>query len=241
MTSTEPAGVRIAVDGPAGSGKSSTARLVARRLGFAYVDSGALYRAATLIGLRTGAAGAGAVDGAALACAFGSARVEETQDGSEPGDGAGVRVQLDGEDVTAALRTAEVSAAVSAVAAEPEVRKVVTERLRELAARAPTVMDGRDIGTVVAPGAPLKIWLDASVDERARRRSGAEGRAVDPGALARRDELDRTRTHAPLAPAPDAVTLLADDLTLDEQVARILDLWRSRGRAAALTQDQAPP
>lgn len=230
MSTDEPAGVRIAVDGPAGSGKSSTARRVAEALGFAYVDSGALYRAATLLGLRAGAVRPQGVDGLAVARVFESVRVEED---ALPD----VRVRLDGEDVTAALRSSDVAGRVGAVAAEPEVRRVVTERLRALAARAPTVMDGRDIGTVVAPGAPLKIWLDASVEERARRRSGAEGRAVKPDALTRRDELDRGRPHAPLAPAPDAVVLLSDELTLESQVARILELWR---RVAALTQDEAP-
>ena len=230
MRTDEPGGVRIAVDGPAGSGKSSTARRVAEALGFAYVDSGALYRAATLLGLRAGAVRPLRVDGPAVARAFRSARGEEDADPD-------VRVRLDGEDVTAALRAPDVAGRVSAVAAEPEVRRAVTERLRAIAARAPTVMDGRDIGTVVAPGAPLKVWLDASVEERARRRSGAEGRAVEPDALSRRDELDRGRRHAPLAPAPDAVVLLSDELTLESQVARILELWR---RVAALTQDQAP-
>jgi cytidylate kinase len=228
VTAREPAGVRIAVDGPAGSGKSSTARRVARALGFAYVDSGALYRAATLLGLRTGAAGPDGVDGSAVARAFDAAAVEEEEGGD------GVRVRLAGEDVSEALRSAEVSAAVSSVAAEPDVRRAVTGRLRAIAARAPTVMDGRDIGTVVAPGAPLKVWLDASVAERARRRSGAEGRDVDPGALARRDELDRLRRHSPLAPAADAVVILTDGLTLEDQVARILELWAARPGAGGL-------
>ncbi|MFN2431262.1 MAG: (d)CMP kinase [Gemmatimonadota bacterium] len=214
-------GVRIAIDGPAGSGKSSTAVRVARRLGFAYVDSGALYRAATLLASREASAGR-VLDGGALARRLERTRVEQRL---EPETN---RTLLDGEDVTERLREAEVARAVGRVAAQPEVRRVVTTKLREMASRAPTVMDGRDIGTVVAPEAPLKVFLDASVQERARRRSAADRRTVDAEALARRDAQDRGRATAPLAPAADAVVLLTDDLTLEQQVERILELHHAR-------------
>jgi cytidylate kinase len=216
----------IAIDGPAGAGKSSTALGVARRLGFAYVDSGAYYRAATLLGLQTGLVHEGGVRGEALARELEGARIEQAP------RAAGNQTLLNGEDVTEALRSAEVGGLVGRVAAEPAVRRVVTEKLRAGARGRAVVMDGRDIGTVVFPRARLKVWLDASLAERARRRAGADRRAVEPEALARRDLLDRTRAAAPLAPAPDAVVLVADDLTLESQVERIVDLYRERAACA---------
>lgn len=231
MSGGDAPGVRIAIDGPAGSGKSTTALGVARALGYAYVESGALYRVAALLGLRAGLLDAERLDGSAIARRFRASRVEQRLETDGP------RTLIDDEDATGLLRSVDVARAVSRVAAEPDVRRVVTERLRELAARAPTVMDGRDIGTVVAPEAPVKVFLDASVEERARRRSAADRRDVAPEALARRDALDRTREAAPLAAAPDAVRLHTDDLTLDDQVARILALHRARRGLTASEPD----
>ncbi len=212
----------IAIDGPAGAGKSSTAAGVARTLGFGHVDSGAFYRAAALVALRRGLVGQQAVRGAALARVLRQARIEwrpgRTKD----------RILLDGENVGLVLRSPEVTAVVSRVAAEPAVRRVVNEKLRESARPGPVVVDGRDIGTAVFPRARLKVFLDASLAERARRRSGADRRQVAPAALARRDELDRSRRTNPLARASDAVVLTTDDLTLEEQVARIVALYRKR-------------
>jgi cytidylate kinase len=213
----------IAIDGPAGAGKSTTARRVARALGFAYVDSGALYRAAALMGLREGWVGEERVDAEALARALAGAHIEQATSGDA------TEVRLAGEEVGEALRSPAVSRAVSRVAAEPEVRRVVTAKLRDLARGRPTVMDGRDIGTAVFPDAELKIFLDASLEERARRRSAAERTPVPPDALAHRDALDRGRAVAPLSAAPDAVVLQSDELTLEDQVERILRLWRARG------------
>jgi cytidylate kinase len=225
-TAPEPDEV-IAIDGPSGAGKSSTARGVARALGFAHVDSGAFYRAAALLALRLGLADGGRVRGEALARALREVPIEAA--GTEEGGG----VRLDGRTVERELRSPEVAELVALVAAEPAVRRVLTAKLRKAAQGGGVVMDGRDIGTVVFPRARLKVFLDASLEERARRRSGADRRAVAAESLALRDELDRTRAEGPLVPAPDAVVLHADDLTLEEQVERIVTLYRERAAKEA--------
>lgn len=212
----------IAIDGPAGSGKSSTAIGVARALGFDYVDSGAYYRAATLLALRRGLPGESGVHGPAIARALSGAELSQrVTNGSN-------EVRLGGEDVSRLLRSLEVARLVGGVAADPAVRAAVTDLLRKAAAGREVVMDGRDIGTVIFPDAVLKVFLEASIEERARRRSAAEGREVSASALARRDDQDRGRAEAPLTPAPDAVLLVTDDLTLVEQVSRIVELYRAR-------------
>jgi cytidylate kinase len=212
----------IAIDGPAGAGKSSTASGVARALGFRHVDSGGFYRAAALLALRHGLAGGEAGAGADLARLLRDAEIEQLTGPS------GNRTLLNGEDVTEALRKPAVSAVVSRVAASPDVRRVVTRKLRATARGGAVVMDGRDIGSVVFPRARLKVYLDAAVEERARRRSDADRRAVAPQTLERRDGADRSRSTAPLARAPDAVVIRTDDLTLEEQVRRIVALFRDR-------------
>jgi cytidylate kinase len=195
----------IAIDGPAGAGKSTVARAVARALGFAFLDSGAMYRAAALAALRGG-------DPTGV-------RVE-----------LGERVLLDGEDVTEAIRTPEVTEMASKVSADPAVRDALVALQRELIAAGDHVAEGRDIGTVVWPGAELKVFLTATPEERARRRAdqlGADAASI----LAEqsiRDERDRTRQHSPLQPAPDAVELDTTDLALDEVVARIVALTEER-------------
>jgi cytidylate kinase len=212
----------IAIDGPAGAGKSSTAAGVARVLRFRHVDSGAFYRAAALLALRKALVGESGVRGDALARALGEARIE-----SRTGRTADTLL-LDGEDVGSLLRSPEVTEVVSRVAAEPAVRRVVNDKLRESARAGPVVVDGRDIGTAVFPEARLKVFLDASLVERARRRAGADRAPVDPETLARRDEMDQSRGADPLAQASDAVVLATDELTLEEQIARIVELYRRR-------------
>ena len=198
----------IAIDGPAGAGKSTVARAVADTLGFTYLDSGAMYRCVALAELR------GVSD--PKACAI----------------GLGGRVTLDGEDVTEAIRTAEVSARASQVAARPEVRDALVAKQRELIAAGDYVAEGRDIGTVVAPDAELKVFLTASPVERARRRAAELG--VDAEQVlseqARRDERDETREHSPLHAAADAVQVDTNGLGIEEVAQRIVELAKAVAR-----------
>ena len=227
----------IAIDGPAASGKSSTAAAVARRLGWAHLDSGALYRALTLAALdHHGEPGAGS--GSSWSAQRIIALAEEL-----PVRlvlvGDVFRPEVAGVDVEEAIRSERVTRRVSEVAAIPEVRHWVNVQQRDAALRhaAGVVVDGRDIGTVVFPDAPLKVFLTASPEERARRRlaqRGGGGR-VDPKelrreaeALAARDEADSTRAVAPLRAAADAVMLDTTRLSLDDQVARVVALARDR-------------
>jgi cytidylate kinase len=184
----------VAIDGPAGAGKSTVARAAADALGFTYLDSGAMYRAVALASPR---------DPASLHIAF-----------------AHGRVLLDGEDVSEAIRTPEISQAASRVAADPAVRAALVEQQRALLAGGDWVAEGRDIGTVVAPGAEVKVWLTASLEERARRRGEAEGDVRE------RDERDAGREHSPMVAAPDAVGIDTTGLTVDDVVARIVALVR---------------
>jgi cytidylate kinase len=225
----------IAIDGPAASGKSSTAALVARRLGWAHLDSGALYRALTLAALdNLGERGAGSGG------PWPAQRIVALAEGLPVRlvlVGDVFRPEVAGVDVETAIRSERVTRHVSAVAAIPEVRTWVNARQREAAAAHPSgvVVDGRDIGTVVFPDAPLKVFLTATPDERARRRLSQRGRAVDAAdvrresqALAARDEADATRPVAPLKPAADAVLLDSTALTLEEQVSHVVELARRR-------------
>jgi cytidylate kinase len=225
----------IAIDGPAASGKSSTAALVAKGLGWAHLDSGALYRALTLAALdNIGEKGEGR--GTSWSGQRIVALAEELPVRLVLVD-AVFRPEVAGVDVEDAIRSERVTRHVSAVAAIPEVRAWVNARQREAAAQHPSgvVVDGRDIGTVVFPEAPLKVFLTATPDERARRRLSQWGRAIGPGevqresqALAARDEADTTRPIAPLKPAQDAVLLDSTTLTLEEQVRRVVELARRR-------------
>jgi CMP/dCMP kinase len=223
----------IALDGPSGSGKSTVARRLARTLGWRYVDTGATYRAVTLAVLR---AGTDLTDTQAVAAVARQAVVDQVTDPD------GSATWLDGEDVTEALRGPEVTGAVSAVSAVPEVRRVLVEMQRSLAGRDGAVVEGRDIGAVVLPDAAVKVYLDASPEERARRRAGdtdagvaVQGRA--PGDLqaavaadlARRDALDSSRATSPLAVAPGAVVLDTSALDVDAVVDRVLTMARDAG------------
>jgi cytidylate kinase len=220
----------VAIDGPAGAGKSTVARRIARKLGYTYLDTGAMYRSVAWKALQSDIAAEDAdrleAVARALAIRFSALREDSTQ-----------QVWLDGEDVTAAIRTPEVSSFTSRISVLPSVRAVVVDQQRRIAeaeARG-VVLEGRDIGTVVFPNAPLKIFLTASPEERARRRveeMQSRGLRVDAdrtlAELLERDARDSHRETSPLAMADDAVPIHTDGLTIDEVVQRILALREER-------------
>jgi cytidylate kinase len=214
----------IAIDGPAGAGKSTVARAVAGEIGFTYLDSGAMYRCVALAALE---AGLDLDDGAAMG---------DLAEGLEIGfddDGGGSRVFLGECDVSTEIRTPEVSAAASHVSVHPRVREAMVARQRQLIAAGRYVAEGRDIGTVVSPESPLKIFLTASDEERARRRAAQTGEDVDAvlAAQRRRDGRDTEREHGALHAAEDAVELDTTGFSLDEVVARVVALAREKGLA----------
>lgn len=225
----------VAIDGPAASGKSSTARAVAEALGFAHLDSGSLYRGVTLVGIREAARrGSTGEDPLEIIGAEGMLRAAEDRGLTLHPDGAGFTTYLEGEPVDAEIRGLEVTARVSAVSAVPVIREWINSRLRALVrAGRDVVVDGRDIGTVVFPDAELKIFLTASPEARAGRRINQRGGAPDPvgleaeaAALAARDQADSGRTVAPLKAAPDAVPLDTTAMTFPDQVRYIVELAR---------------
>ena len=205
----------VAIDGPAGSGKSTVASMLAARLGFRYLDTGAMYRALTWLARRDGA---DVTDGEALAALAREHPVSFDADGL---------VEVDGEDVTASIRDAEIDRLVPTVARHDGVRQVMRERQRALAVGGDSVIEGRDIGSVVVPDAEVKVFLVASPDERARRRV-AERPGADVEKLASdlraRDERDAVNT----TPADDALRLDTTDLTIDQVVERIAALVEAR-------------
>jgi cytidylate kinase len=211
--------VVIAIDGPAGSGKSTIARRVAARLGFTYIDTGAMYRAVALWALRQNVDVTDMHRMEQLALA---ASIE-----LEPG---GSRVLLNGEDVSEALRTPEVAEAASAAAAIPAVRRALVEKQRAMGAAVSVVMEGRDIGSVVFPGADVKIFLDADPEERVRRRAVETGAPPDAVAeqLRQRDDRDRGRSESPLVQAPDAVYIDSTGLAPAEVEEAILKVVRAK-------------
>nr|WP_078510475.1 (d)CMP kinase [Streptomyces himastatinicus] len=228
---TAPAAVIVAIDGPAGTGKSSTSKAVAAKLGLGYLDTGAQYRAITWWMVNNGI---DVEDGVAVADA---ARKPVIVSGTDP---AAPTITVDGTDVSAPIRTQEVTSRVSAVSAVPEVRQVITELQRTIATEAPRgmVVEGRDIGTTVLPDADLKIFLTASAEARAARRSGelkgkdASDLAATQAALAKRDAADSGRKASPLAKADDAVEVDTTDLTLDQVIECVVTLVEEK-RAAA--------
>lgn len=215
----------VAVDGPSGSGKSTVSRRLAVSLEARYLDTGAMYRALTWAVLRSGV---DVADAAAVAKVAGEV---DLRIGTDP---QGYGVTADGVDVATQIRGPEVTGAVSAVAAVPAVRELLVARQRQVIANAGRiVVEGRDIGSVVAPDADLKVYLTASAAARAQRRSAEDAADVAATAadLARRDRLDSTRKVNPLQQAPDAVVLDTTELGIDEVVARLHALLTERGVA----------
>ncbi len=225
-TSTPSAGLVVALDGPGSSGKSTVGAEAAHRLGYRFCDTGLLYRAVTWLALERGVA---PTDVAALV-----PLVAEVQLVGEVRGQLG-HVHAGGRDVTAEVREAGVDRAVSDYARVPELRAALIKRQREIAARGAIIMAGRDIGTVILPDAPLKIYLDASAEERAKRRAvqrditdtlEADQILAD---LRRRDAIDTTRETAPLRAAPDAVVIHTDGNSFEETVAAVVRTIRAAG------------
>jgi CMP/dCMP kinase len=210
----------IAIDGPAGAGKSTVARGVARALGFTYLDSGAMYRTVALAALERGI---------------------DPGDGEKLGEMAweldiafdGDSIRLDGRPVGGRIRSPEVTVASSKVSVHPQVRQAMVKRQRELIARGNYVAEGRDIGTVVSPDAPLKVFLTASEEERANRRARETGEPLEAvlEAIEARDQRDTVRRHGALRPAEDSVELDTTDLSVDQVVEKVVDIARQRGIA----------
>ncbi len=225
----------VAIDGPAASGKSSTARAVAEELGFAHLDSGSLYRGVTLVGIRESARrGRPGEDPLVVVGAEAILRAAEDRGLMLQPDGAGFAAYLEGEPVDGEIRGAEVTARVSAISAVPVIREWINSRLRAMVrAGRDVVVDGRDIGTVVFPDAELKIFLTATPEARAGRRINQRGGELDAdrleeeaAALAARDHADSSRAVAPLRAAPDAVPLDTTSLAFPDQVRFIVELAR---------------
>jgi cytidylate kinase len=233
---TAQTGLVVALDGPGSSGKSSVGAAAALRLGYRFCDTGLLYRAATWLALKRGVR----ADGDGVSPTSLVRLVPEIALVSDA-EGRLAHVTVDGEDVTAEVHSPRVDDAVSAVSRVPELRLALLDRQRSLAAEpGGIVMAGRDIGTVVLPDADLKIFLDASVEERARRR--AEEREIEPDSqegryilaqLRRRDDLDRTRSVAPLRPADDAIHIVTDRNTFEQTVDAVVSAVRHAEKASA--------
>jgi cytidylate kinase len=216
--------VLIAIDGPSGAGKGTVARTIAARLNFRHIDTGAMYRAVAWRAQQLGLDLTRPLDVARVA----ERAVFELSN----------HIGIDGHDVTAAIRTPDIDAAATTVARHPEVRRVLVSRQREMGRAGGVVMEGRDIGTVVCPDAAVKVYLDATPDERARRRAQdsahAASKRADSGghvgqfaaALEARDRSDRTREVSPLMLAPDAVYIDTTGLAIDEVVAQVMELVR---------------
>jgi len=211
----------IAIDGPSGAGKGTVARAVASNLGYRHVDSGAMYRAVGWKALREGIA---LDDEASVSDLASRTQIE-----------VGATTTVDGEDVTRAIRTPEIDRAAAAVARLPTVRTILVARQRELAANGGIVMEGRDIGTVVFPHADVKLYLDASAEERARRRAhdpahhGGPEKVSDVATLlTERDRLDSTRAASPLYAAADAIVIDTTDKIIEEVVAEVMEIVREK-------------
>ncbi len=213
----------IAIDGPAGAGKSTISRLIAARHGWTYLDTGAMYRAVTLMAVEQGIAPADEDELGALA--------RNVEIGFKPGPGGSPQVFAGCRDVTHEIRSQDVSALVSEVSAQGAVREALVEKQRAIAARGNVVMDGRDIGTVVCPGADVKIFLTASNPERSRRRrlelqqKGVEvSQAQMEREIAARDDYDSSRELAPLKAADDAIIIDTTNMTIEQVVDKISEI-----------------
>ncbi len=226
MTSKPPRPLIVAIDGPSGAGKGTVARNLATRLSYRHVDTGAMYRAVAWKALQEET---DLDDEDALASL--ADRIRLTAEGGA--------VSVDGQDVSSRIRTPEIDAAAARVARQPKVRAVLIRQQREMGGRGGVVMEGRDIGTVVFPGADVKLYLDASPEERARRRAhdpahtaGRSSAAVHDiaSALEARDRSDRTRAVSPLAIAPDAIVIDTTKRPVDDVVDQILTLVDQRSR-----------
>ena len=217
----------VALDGPSGTGKSTVARRLAARLGARYLDTGAMYRAVTLSVLRRGVA---------LDDAEAIAQVAHDLDLSIGTDPLAPSIRLDGSDVSAEIRSAEVTRAVSAVSAVPAVREVMVARQRDLIGGGGIVVEGRDIGSVVCPDARPKVYLTASAQVRAERRAGELGPDIDVAAVAadieRRDRLDSSRATSPLQRAADAVEVDTTGMDVDAVVDRLAEMAAAVGSDA---------
>jgi len=211
--------ITIAIDGPAGAGKSTLARRIAGKLGYVYVDSGAMYRAVALWALRVNVA---VSDMHRLEQLANAARIEFAADG--------ISILLNDEDVTSAIRTPEVTQAASEVSLVPAVRRALVKKQREIGENVSVVMEGRDIGTVVFPEATVKIFLDALSEERATRRANevALPAEIVEQQIRERDQRDRARAESPLVQAPDAIYVDTTGLSIEEVEAAILKIIRDR-------------
>jgi cytidylate kinase len=217
----------IAIDGPAGAGKSTVARAVAEALGYQYVDTGAMYRAVALAALESNV---DPRDGRRLGELARSMRIATTPE----------RVTIDERDVTTRIRDADVTETVSLISSQPEVRDALVALQREAAAASDVVMEGRDIGSVALPGAELKVFLTASLEERARRRvlqlglpENADTLGRHERSIAERDSSDSTRASSPLVQSPDAIVIDSTGRTVDEVVEQIVSLARGLDRSPA--------
>jgi cytidylate kinase len=214
----------VAIDGPSGAGKGTIARTVAKALGYRHLDTSAMYRSIGWKALHHGVA----LDDESAVAALAARSSIEVEGGV---------VLIDGHDVTRAIRTPEIDRAATAVARLPRVREILVERQRQIGAGGGVVMEGRDIGTVVFPAADVKIFLDASAEERARRRvndpahtGGQVGQSAVAAAIAARDKSDTTRAVSPLAAAPEAVLIDTTDMSIEEVVDRVMAIVHAARR-----------
>lgn len=220
---TRPPALIVAIDGPSGAGKGTIARAIAARLHYRHIDTGAMYRA---VAWKAAEARVDLADEARISAIAGSVALD-VEEG---------RVLVDGQDVAAAIRTSAIDAAAAAVARLPRVRDALIARQRAMGEEGGVVMEGRDIGTVVFPGADVKIFLDASPEERARRRASDTAHAAGRGtairdvatALEERDRSDRTRAASPLIQAPDAIVIDTTGMSIEEAVDKAMQIIASK-------------
>jgi cytidylate kinase len=240
--------VIIAIDGPAGSGKSTVAKLVAKRLGFAYLDTGAMYRSVAWRALQEPLDLSAPLPDASVERIVAIATDEPVEFGYEPGEALPSRVMIGGVDVTDQIRSAETDRVVSVVSAEPGVRAALTLQQREFGLSNDTVMEGRDIGSVVFPDAELKVYLTASAEERAQRRTiqaaASQRKSFDEDSyervladIRRRDDFDSSRQASPLVAAADSIELDTTSMSIDAVVSRIVELADARLSEALITAE----